>query len=127
MSKDKPKHATPIQTTVPNQIIKVYVYYNDGKGPGYFDGKDHKQGYDLHIQPVTVEQGDGFKIEKFDAFTGMKGHIEPATRYSAKRHQELADTALTLPLCKAMMERIMQMDANQKIVIAPGQPFAPAV
>lgn len=118
------KHETvaTLQTMVPNVFIEVSVSFDDGKGPGYDDGKEHKKGYILHVQPFKK---DGM-FREFQAYSGMKGFIEPCTRYSAKRHKELAAGSLCTDLYRRMIERVTEnggltlLNGNANDVLGPG-------
>lgn len=108
MSNRKSIHAPRLALSTPNAFIEVYVSYDDGKGPGYDDGKEHKRGYSLHMQPLTEERKDGYVVKTMTAYTGMKGFIEGATRYNARRHQELADQASATDLYRRMLDNVLQ-------------------
>lgn len=114
------KHETAsiLKTTVPNVFIEVYVSFDDGKGPGYDDGKEHKKGYILHVQPFKK---DG-NFREFQAYSGMKGFIEPTNRYSAKRHKELASAAMNTDLYRRMIERVIE---NGGLSIETGDVLGP--
>jgi len=109
MKNKRPIHAPRIAIgDKPNCFIEVWVSYDDGKGPGYDDGKTHVRGYKLHAQPIEESPSGttGYFVKKMIAYSGIFGFMEPATRYSEKRHRELATGAATTELYKRLIENV---------------------
>lgn len=78
-----------IPTTEENGFIDVYVSYNKG-GVSYTTYKQEPRGYTLHVQPIKVENNNGFTCTSFMGFSGVKQHLENANRFSHKRLAEVA-------------------------------------
>lgn len=113
-----------IQTTIPGHFLSVYVTYDDGKGPGYDDGKVHIRCYRLHVQPITVEDKGTYEVVSFAAYTGCSALIEQVARYNEKNMKLAASNALTTDLCKRLVEIVLDNPRNNGLAIAQGQPFA---
>jgi len=79
-----------IPTTEENGFIDVYVSYNKG-GINYATYKQEPRGYTLHVQPIKVENKNGFTCTSFMGFSGVRQHLETANRFSQKRLAEVAE------------------------------------
>ena len=63
--------------------LKIETRYDLG-GPNWAYGGTTKRGYYLHVTPVKRETRDGYALESFVAFTGVKQLLKEVTRKSAK-------------------------------------------
>lgn len=63
--------------------ILVETRYNLG-GFNCFTYAQEKRGYYLHVTPVTRETRNGYTLESFTAFTGVKQVLKTVSRRSAK-------------------------------------------
>jgi hypothetical protein len=112
--------------TTNGKEIDVYVSFADGKD-GFNRPNMVPKGYMLHIQPVSREhlsgQATGLVITSLTAYTGVKGMIELTKRFSQKRMDELAATALASDLYKNGMEQVL---ARNDLQIAPEPAPTPA-
>lgn len=88
-----------IKTTTPTRFIETTLDYSKG-GISYADYKQYPSGYYLHVQPIT-EKGDGFV--SYTAFTGVKHHVAPGERFSAKTLQQIASDVQKNPIYKQMV------------------------
>lgn len=77
-----------VRKDAPNFHIDVHVSYKLG-GINWFTGNHEKRGYYIDVQPI--ERRDGWQV--MTAFTGVKGCIREAKRFSAsalkKLHQDI--------------------------------------
>lgn len=63
--------------------IKIETRYNLG-GLGFASYTPEPRGYYLHVTPVTRETRNGYTLESFTAFTGVKQVLKTVSRRSAK-------------------------------------------
>lgn len=109
MSKSRNQNSKRIPLTAANMYLDVYVSYDDGKGPGYHDGKEHKRGYKLHVQPVEVDRSQsGVTVTTARAWSGMQGFIESANRFSQTKMEQLAANAPTTDLYRRLVDRVLE-------------------
>lgn len=62
--------------------LKIETCYSLG-GNNPFTGRNESRGYYLHVVPVTRETRNGYALESFVAYSGIKQLIHPVTRKSA--------------------------------------------
>ena len=67
-----------------SNFIIVRTFYDKG-GFNYFTYKDEKRGIYLSLQPVKVEERDGYSMESFEGFSGIKFFIKELNRKSDKQ------------------------------------------
>ena len=72
--------------------LKIEVNYSLG-GYNCFTGRQENRGYYLHVVPVTRETRDGYALESFTAFSGIKQCVKTVTRKSAKAEAEAEEKA----------------------------------
>ena len=89
---------------VPNRFIEVSVFYQ-GK-PSYVGARP--QGYHLSVQPYT-DECNGFV--SFKGYSGFYATLERATRFSAKKLDNLAETVMDTDLCKEMIAKVLANEA----------------
>lgn len=75
--------------------IKIELRYNLG-GFNCFTYTEEKRGYYLHVSPVTRENRNGYTMESFTAFSGVKQLIKPVSRKSAKAERDAETAALQI-------------------------------
>lgn len=63
--------------------------------------------YSLHVQPMTLEKGNGYTMERYEPRRGYRWQLETATRYSRKRLEQLAADDLTMDKAQAMFRRVL--------------------
>lgn len=68
--------------------IKVELFYSKG-GYNYFTGKEEKRGVYVSFCPVSREVRDGYTMESFFAFSGVKFLIKEMKRKSQKALDEV--------------------------------------
>jgi hypothetical protein len=76
------------------EIAKVTVSYPTVAGL--------TRAYSLHVQPMTLEAGDGYTMERYEPRRGYWSTLEAAPRYSRKRLEALAESPDTFTLARAM-------------------------
>ena len=91
----------------PGHFFQVRVYFGAG-GMNYATYKDEPRGYYMSAKVVKIERSNGMRTESYTAFSGIKDIIETATRYNAKRLQQLADGYKDLPAYKNVKEYILR-------------------
>ena len=68
--------------------LKTEVSYNKG-GMNYFSGRTEQRGYYVSVSPVVVSDlGNGFKSEKYTAFSGIKRLVMEVGRKSDSSEKE---------------------------------------
>ena len=67
--------------------LKAQIYYALG-GSNMFTYENEARGYYVSVCPVKREERDGFTMESFIAFTGLKQCVLPVQRKSAKKMSE---------------------------------------
>ena len=95
-----------LETTNENEYIRVEVKYNIG-GINYFTYKEEERGYYLHVSPIKIEQRNGYKMESFTGFSGIKTLIKSVKRKSAKSEKE------AIELSKEYEERLINYVLNK--------------
>lgn len=75
---------------VGDKTIRIEVSYRKGE-MNYFTGECCERGYYLSASPVEIS--DGCVI--FTAFTGVCNLIEPTSRFSQKKLENIANNCLT--------------------------------
>lgn len=72
---------------IPNreQELKIEVRYNKG-GVNYFQSKVEERGYYLSVSPVVRTHSEGYTVESYVGFSGVKKLILPAKRQSDKQY-----------------------------------------
>ncbi|NBQ92863.1 MAG: hypothetical protein EBT82_02420 [Micrococcales bacterium] len=73
----------------PNHYYKVNLFYSKG-GLNYFTYKQDERGYYLSVKAVEKSQGDGYEVESYVLFNGVKQFIKSAKRFSQSVLDELA-------------------------------------
>ncbi|NDE69426.1 MAG: hypothetical protein EB057_05070 [Microbacteriaceae bacterium] len=73
----------------PNHYYKVNLFYSKG-GLNYFTYKQEERGYYLSVKAVEQKQGDGYVVESYVAFNGVKSLVQTANRFSQKTLESLA-------------------------------------
>lgn len=68
--------------------IKVELFYSKG-GYNYFTGKEEKRGMYISFTPVSREERDGYSMESFVAFSGVKFLVKEMKRKSQKAIDEI--------------------------------------
>lgn len=68
------------------QELKIEVRYNKG-GVNYFSSKTEARGYYLSVSPVTRSHSEGYTVESYTGFSGIKKLILPVARQSDKQYQ----------------------------------------
>lgn len=63
--------------------------------------------YTLHVQPLTVETGDGCTMERYTPSRGYRTTLEAAPRYNRKRLEALAASPSTFEVARRMYERCL--------------------
>ena len=63
--------------------VRMYASYNTDN--------PNKKGYWVHIQPYTLEHCDGYTIERMMSYSGIKAFVQPATRFSVKTLNKIAN------------------------------------
>ena len=82
-------------------VLEVSVDYEEG-GTSFLSGNSYERGFYLHFTPVTLR--DGFRSYTIGgALSGIKGLIEPAKRFNAKRLEQLAAGALESELYQRLL------------------------
>ena len=74
------------------QFLKVETYYSKG-GYNVFTYKEETRGYYLSIVPVERQSRDGYTMESFMAFSGLKKCLVPVKRASKKAEAEAEEFA----------------------------------
>ena len=72
--------------------MKIEVYYNKG-GMNYFHGKVERRGYYVSVVPVELTQCNGYQMESFMAFSGVKVFLLEVGRKSDKAYNEAVKLA----------------------------------
>lgn len=86
------------------QTLKIQVYYSLG-GMNYFTYKQDGRGFYLNVTPVKLEKRQGYTMESFTMFSGIKKFLLPCTRYSEKRLEEalkLSDEWIDKLICHVL-------------------------
>ena len=84
---DRNATVTRIPTTIEDHYVEVTISYSKG-GINYATYKPRSRGYYMHVQPIKV----GPNYVEFVAFTGIQQCIEEASRFSAKKLDQLVET-----------------------------------
>lgn len=67
--------------------LRVDLDYSKG-GYNYFTYKNEPRGYYIHVSPVYRENRDGFVMESYTAFSGIKNCLLEVARKSNKAEAE---------------------------------------
>lgn len=86
-TQDRLTRLYPITNNSHATHLKAQVYYALG-GFNYFTYQNEPRGYYVSITPVQRENKNGYTMESFTAFTGMKHLAVPVQRKSAKKMDE---------------------------------------
>ena len=70
--------------------LRVDFDYSKG-GYNYFTYKNEPRGYYIHVSPVNRENRDGYTMESYTAFSGIKDCILEVTRASKKAENQAAE------------------------------------
>jgi len=84
-----------IKTSRPDQWLFVRLRYELG-GWNYFSGQRSERGYYLSVTPEEVRDG----VRSFMMFSGIKGLVQPAARYSDR-------VLAALPVDQGLKERLI--------------------
>lgn len=104
MSSDRRIRIETLPTDVPNMVIEIEVYHSKG-GVNWWSGNQEPAAYWVSVQPVTIK--DGFKtITLGGGASGIKGMIQTAPRFNAKRLKQLADTVKDTETYRLCLERV---------------------
>ena len=68
-------------------FLRIDMDYSKG-GYNYFTYKQESRGYYLHISPVYRENRNGYTMESYAAFSGIKVLLSEVTRKSNKAESE---------------------------------------
>lgn len=68
-----------------NKSLKIEVYYHKG-GMNYYNYQVEKRGYYLSVCPVEIKRENGYSIESFMAFSGVKRLLLEVGRKSDKAY-----------------------------------------
>lgn len=93
-----------IENTNDVNALRVELYYSLG-GTNYFTGAAESRGYYLSVTPVYRSHGNGYTMESYTAFTGIKQLVKPVTRKSAKAEQ--AAVALAADIEKQLVNYVI--------------------
>lgn len=95
--------------------LKVEIYYNLG-GYNYFTYKQEARGYYLSVSPVERIDQNGYVMETYSSFSGIKQCIKPVTRKSKKAEAEaeaLADTFTDELIALVLEKNNLQLKNNE--------------
>lgn len=73
----------------PNHYYKVNLFYSKG-GLNYFNYKSEERGYYLSVKAVEKSGGEGYQVESYVLFNGVKSLVQTANRFSQKVLETLA-------------------------------------
>ena len=115
MSSDRRIMIETLPADVPNMVIEIEVYHSKG-GMNYWSGNQEPAAYWVSVQPVTIK--DGFKtITLGGDRSGIKGMIETAPRFNAKRLKQLADTVKDTEVYQRCLDRV-----TSRLPLPPREP-----
>lgn len=63
--------------------------------------------YSVSVQPMTLEAGDGYTMERYNPRRGYRWKLETAPRYSRKRLEALAADPDTMDKARNMFRRCL--------------------
>lgn len=72
--------------------LKIELYYNKGNFENCY--REEKTGYYLSVVPIERKERNGYTVETFGAFTGVKQLIKEVTRKSSKAEIEAEKLSL---------------------------------
>lgn len=67
--------------------VKVWLYYDIG-GMDFGSPQNKPRGYYISVVPVTREKKNGYTMESFGAYSGLKQLLKSVQRKSAKAEAE---------------------------------------
>lgn len=70
--------------------LRIDMDYSKG-GYNYFTYKNEPRGYYIHVSPVNREIRDGYTMESYTAFSGIKDCILEVTRKSKAAENQAAE------------------------------------
>jgi hypothetical protein len=73
----------------PNHYYKVNLFYTKGGG-NYFNAQIDNRGYYLSVKAVEKSSGNGYQVESYVLFNGVKSLVQTANRFSQKVLETLA-------------------------------------
>jgi hypothetical protein len=73
----------------PNHYYKATLFYSKG-GLNYFSYKNEDRGYYLSVKAVEQKKGEGYVVESYVLFNGVKSLVQTANRFSQKVLETLA-------------------------------------
>lgn len=90
------------------QVLDVEVHYNDGNWGGF--GRTPARGYYLYVGVKTIEQHDGYSMERFVLFgSGRSALITEAARFSQKQLEKHAQNVAGSGLVKTLVGDVLGM------------------
>lgn len=93
------------------RVVRCEVAYSKG-GWNNWSYKQEPRGYWLHVQPMGLEQGDGYTMQKFMMFSGKKYFLLQAKRYSDKGLRDavpLGEQMLLTPVVAEFIEECVRV------------------
>lgn len=108
-----------LPTTKPNLFVELEVYYSLG-GMNFWNGTNEKRGYWVSVSPITIEERAGMVCRSFTiggGMSGLKGFLEEATRYNARKLESLR--AAAIPHLGKLLAKVIEK--TQLVLTAEGQ------
>ena len=68
---------------------------------------DMAKAYSVHVQPMTLEKGNGYTMERYEPRRGYRMTLETDTRYNRKRLEALAEDPATFERARGMFARVV--------------------
>ena len=86
------KKYLPIKPTRNENNIRISVFYDLG-GHSYFTGQNSERGYYVSVQPVCVDDRNGYQLVTETMFRGYKYLLLPVKRQSKKAELQAIELA----------------------------------
>ena len=75
------------ETISENKSLKIEIYYSKG-GYNNINGKQERRGYYLSVVPVKIDNYNGYSIESFTAYSGIKKFLLEVQKKSDKAYNQ---------------------------------------